>query len=74
MDNDFWRGEDDIGSPILCRRCGVPMERGYALANRATAGAPDFIGSKEAVTYSVGQEADLVPAWKCPECGHSLSM
>ena len=41
--------------------------------NVATAGAPDFIGSREAVTYSTGQDAQLVRVLKCPKCGYSIT-
>lgn len=58
---------------MKCRRCNVEMQAGKALLNVATAGAPDFIGSRDAVTYSFGQVARLVDVAKCPKCGFSRS-
>lgn len=54
-----------------CARCNVELVDGQALVNVATAGAPDFIGSREPVTYSMGSDAQLVNVLKCPKCGHS---
>lgn len=49
------------------------MKRGIALKNIAT-GMPDFIGSKEAATYSEGEKAKLIKVWKCKKCGYSIGI
>lgn len=58
----------------ICRRCNVEMRLGTALAQTFTAGMPDFPGDTHAVTFSAGGPGKVVPCWKCPECGRSITM
>ena len=55
-----------------CRRCKVPMKESTALQNTPT-GLPDFPGDA-VVTMSADGPAEIVPCWKCPQCGHSITI
>lgn len=56
-----------------CHKCNVVMERGHAIRETFT-GVPDFPGCSEVVTVSPGGPGKLVDCWKCPKCGHSISI
>ena len=56
---------------MTCRKCNLKMQPGRALVNVAAAGAPDFIGSREAVTYSFSGAVKMIDVLKCPKCGFS---
>ena len=60
-----------------CNRCQVLMEEGIALQN-GVSGFPDFIGDtgkERGCTMSVDSlKVSLIPCWKCPKCGHSLTI
>lgn len=63
--------------PPICNKCKIPMKEGMALKNGLTAGMPDFPGD---TPFSAGQTVSedslyvtLIPCWKCPVCGKSLT-
>jgi hypothetical protein len=52
----------------VCRRCNVPMTQGMAI--------PPAIQCSDEGTCSYAMwstKAPLVPVWKCPKCGHSIT-
>ena len=50
------------------------MEVGFALVNGWSDGMGDFEGDKEGCTLSPdSSKVRMVPCWKCPKCGHSIS-
>lgn len=62
--------------PPSCRECGRQMKPGKALLNTVV-GFPDFAGDtgrEVGCTLSRMGPAQLVPVWKCPHCGHSVTM
>lgn len=46
-----------------CRKCKKPMEHGEALVSTTQGN----------VTVSFGGSGRLVPVWKCPCCGYSVT-
>jgi rubrerythrin len=58
--------EDELKA---CRRCNVQMGRGVALLNQFVEADDTFGG-----TMSRIGPAEMVPVWKCPQCGHSVTM
>jgi hypothetical protein len=64
--------------PPSCRKCHVPMSKSTAIANTLVAGMADFPGEEDGVvragaTLSYGGPGRVVPCWKCPKCGHSIT-
>lgn len=57
----------------ICRKCGTPMIESHAIAQTFVAGTPDFPGDAHASTFSAGGPGKLIPCWKCPECGRSIT-
>jgi hypothetical protein len=55
-----------------CFKCKTKMIKSEALVNTLV-GFPDFIGSKEVCTVSLTGPPEIVPCWKCPACGRSIS-
>lgn len=58
-----------------CKRCKVKMVEGKALQNRLV-GSPDFLGDtgrERGSTQTRSGKADLIPVWKCPKCGQSVT-
>jgi len=50
------------------------MKEGMALINGWSGGLGDFDGDKEGCTLSPdSKKVKMVPCWKCPKCGHSIS-
>jgi hypothetical protein len=52
----------------VCRRCNVPMTQGMAI--------PPATQCSDEGTCSYAMwstKAPLVPVWKCPKCGHSIT-
>ena len=56
-----------------CHRCDVEMTSGVAIEQTYVGGSPDFLGDAHAVTLSAGGPGRLVPCWKCPSCGFSMT-
>ncbi len=56
-----------------CRKCGGPLAPGIATGQTYTPVMPDFIGDKEAVTFSAGGPGVVIPAMKCTLCGWSVT-
>lgn len=56
-----------------CLRCGAPMIESTALENTVVTHG-DFPGDTDSMgcTQSATGPARLIPAWKCPKCGHSV--
>jgi len=64
-------------APPSCRRCSVPMGKSTAIANTLVAGMPDFLNQVgvevRGITVSYGGPGKVIPCWKCPKCGHSIT-
>ena len=58
--------------PPDCFKCNATMIEGMALQN-TIAGLPDFPGDTHACTLSLTGPPEMVPCWKCPKCGKSLT-
>lgn len=61
--------------PILitrCPRCNGEMKPGIAMG-QTLHGMPDFIGSKDVVTVSLGGPGKLIDCMKCVNCGYSVT-
>ena len=56
-----------------CHKCSIPMVEGIATGQTYTGGAPDFPSDTHPTTFSAGGPGALVPCWKCPKCGRSIS-
>lgn len=56
-----------------CHRCGVEMINGFAIEQTYAGGSPDFPSDTHAVTFSAGGPGRLIPCWKCPSCGFSVT-
>jgi hypothetical protein len=55
-----------------CKRCHVKMKAGIAI-EQTWSGIPDFLGSKDVVTISPSGSGKVIPCWKCPICGYSVT-
>lgn len=49
------------------------MVQGKAIEQTLVGGALDFSSDTQAITLSAGGPGRLIPCWKCPRCGHSLT-
>jgi hypothetical protein len=58
--------------PLHCLKCLVPMVAGVALEDVLT-GIGDFYASDDVVTVSPSGRVRMVPCWKCPTCGRSVT-
>lgn len=59
-----------------CRKCGVRMVAGTAIANTLVSGMPDFPGddgNSRGQTMHYGGTGQMVRVNKCPKCGHSIT-
>lgn len=57
-----------------CKKCHIEMEKGTALENTLV-GFPDFPGDtglEDGCTMSRVGPPQIVPCWKCPQCGYSI--
>ena len=68
---------------IKCYKCKVVMVKGIALENTLVAGMPDFPDQADDIaagkipigqTVHYGGTGKLINVYKCPECGHSVSI
>jgi len=57
-----------------CPRCKVQMKPGIATGQTYVGGMPDFDSDTHSSTFSAGGPGFLMVVWKCPKCGHSLSV
>lgn len=58
-----------------CRFCHVPMKVGTAIQNTLRH-HPDFAGDTLGIdgqTVTMDGKPVIVPCWKCPVCGHSIT-
>ncbi len=61
-----------LNKKMICNKCHHKMKKGIALKNTLR-GIPDFLGDHQVVTLSYTGYCMLVPVWKCPACGHSIT-
>ena len=57
----------------LCRICRVPMRPGIATGQTYSL-SPDFTALDECGTINLGGPGTIIPAMKCPQCGHSMTL
>lgn len=57
---------------MICRKCDIEMVERQAIVQTETPGLPDFPGSY-IITPPASGPGRLIPCWKCPNCGRSLS-
>ena len=55
------------------RNCHGTMKRGIAMGQTATVGSGDF-HNNDVCTMSPGGSGKVIPALKCDECGHSVTV
>lgn len=54
-----------------CKKCNVALMQGEAI-KQTYVSSPDDLGG-DVRTFYAGGSGVLVPCWKCPKCGYSIS-